>query len=189
MFDQSALLKPNATPAETAAKDVIADSAPDLTPVARLMNPDTCPAELLVYLAWALSVDVWDSNWSEETQRNVIRTSLAIHRRKGTIGAVQDALAAAGYGDAQIVERYAWEFYDGTHLRDGSIRREAPDHWAEYRVALTRPITVEQAAQVRRILANVAPARCHLRGLEYQQAAHLYDGQLVRDGTFTRGTA
>lgn len=39
----------------------------------QLWDPDTCPVALLPYLAWALSVDRWDRDWTEETKRQVIR--------------------------------------------------------------------------------------------------------------------
>ena len=42
----------------------------------KLWNPDECPVALLPYLAWALSVDRWDKNWSEQTKRQVIKSAL-----------------------------------------------------------------------------------------------------------------
>ncbi|MDE2388898.1 MAG: phage tail protein I [Betaproteobacteria bacterium] len=61
--------------------------------IARLWDAGTCPVNLLPWLAWALSVDDWDGSWDEETQRRVIATSIDIHRKKGTVGAVKQALA------------------------------------------------------------------------------------------------
>ncbi|MCW9529462.1 phage tail protein I, partial [Klebsiella grimontii] len=31
-----------------------------------LWTPTACPVDLLPYLAWALSVDRWDKNWTAE---------------------------------------------------------------------------------------------------------------------------
>lgn len=173
---------------EEALEKAVRAIDPDLVPVGTLLNPDQCPAPLLGWLAWAFSVDFWDSGWPEEEKRAVLRDAIAVHRRKGTVGGVKRALRAAGYGDAEIVERYGWDFHDGANLRDGSIRRHEPDHWAEYRIRLARPITVEQAGQVRAILATVAPARCHLRALEFVTAPHIYNARLSRNGANTRGT-
>lgn len=158
-------------------------------PIATLWDPMNCPAGILPWLAWALSVDDWDADWPEGTKRNAIAASIAIHRRKGTPRAVKDALAAAGYGTAKLIERFGWEFHDGRHLRDGSITHAPPDHWAEYRVVLTRPISIAQAARVRAILATVAPARCRLKALEFIQALNLHNNAILRDGTYTRGVA
>jgi len=54
---------------------------------------------------------------------------------------------------------------------------------------LDRPITADQAAQVRKILASVAPARCHLKGLYFTQAANRYNAVISYDGTYTYGVA
>lgn len=65
-------------------------------PLRTLWNPSTCPAELLPFLAWAFSVDVWEADWPEATKRAVIAESFAVHRIKGTRLAVEKALAAMG---------------------------------------------------------------------------------------------
>lgn len=62
-----------------------------------LWNPDTCRADLLPYLAWALSVDEWQDEWPESVRRDVILRSIAVHRHKGTRGALNVALTALGY--------------------------------------------------------------------------------------------
>ncbi len=60
-------------------------------------NPDTCPEHLLPWLAWAYSVDKWDTNWTVDQKRGAIRNSVFIHRHKGTPAALQAALDAIGY--------------------------------------------------------------------------------------------
>ena len=62
--------------------------------IENLWTPARCPAKFLPYLAWALSVDVWDDDWDEATKRRVIESSIRVHRIKGTRGAVEEALAA-----------------------------------------------------------------------------------------------
>ncbi len=97
MFDLPTILKPNATELDRAIERAIRKGKPDLTPIAKLMNPETCPAPLLGWLAWAFSVDVWDASWSEATKREVIKRSIEIHRIKGTAGAVRRALSTIGF--------------------------------------------------------------------------------------------
>lgn len=63
-----------------------------------LWNPEECPEELLIYLAWALSVDRWNDEWSEDTKRRVCRDSLDIHRMKGTTKSLKMAVDSIGYG-------------------------------------------------------------------------------------------
>ena len=185
--DVPTLLPSNATPLERALASVLARISDVPVPIADLWSPARCPVALLPWLAWALSVDEWDSGWTEEVQRDVIAASVDIHRHKGTIWAMRRALVVAGLGDAQIIERYGAKFYDGTIARDGSTDRTSPDHWAEYRVVLDRPLSIAQAARARRILQSAAPARCHLKAMDYRQAAHLYADRLTRDGSYSRG--
>lgn len=189
MSDPISILPPNRTTAEAAMEQAVFLGDPDQSGVSALMDPQTCPAELLGLLAWALSVDDWDPDWSDGTKRAACASAVSVHRRKGTVRSVKEALAAAGYGEAQIIERFGWEQHDGTYLRDGSITRVSPDHWAEYRVVLTRPISIEQAAQVREILSNTAPVSRRLKVLEFTQALNLHNNTILRDGSFTRGVA
>lgn len=91
------LLPPNATALESALADVT--SRIDSVPVRarELWNPRTCPAELLPWLAWAVSIDEWNAGWSEQQKRDTIAASYVVHSTKGTIGAVRTSLAALGY--------------------------------------------------------------------------------------------
>lgn len=102
MFDQP--LPPNATALERALAATMA-SVLDLVPLRarEVWDMDTCPAELLPWLAWTYGVDAWDDQWTEEQKRKVIKSSVSVHRYKGTIGAVKDAIGALGL-DAQVQE-------------------------------------------------------------------------------------
>lgn len=65
-------------------------------PISRLWNPYLCPFEALPYLAWAVSVDQWSSLWPESVKRRVVANSLAVHAKKGTRPAVEQALSSLG---------------------------------------------------------------------------------------------
>lgn len=99
----SDLLPYNATDAERALSNAIARISDVPVVVREVWNPDTCPSNVLPWLAWAFSVDDWDSNWTDEQKRNVIKQSVYSQRIKGTIGAVTRQLAALGY-TIQILE-------------------------------------------------------------------------------------
>lgn len=90
------LRPPNATPLETALAHTGSAVAGIPVPLATLWNPQTCPAALLPWLAWAVSVDVWDADWPDAVKRNVIARSYDVHRTKGTRGAVAAALEPLG---------------------------------------------------------------------------------------------
>lgn len=186
MSDDS-LLPPNSTPVERGFEDAARRITALPVPVRDAWNPATCPAQLLPWLAWALSVDRWDPAWSEQQQRDVITASVGVHRRKGTIGAIRAALVAEGYGDAEVIESWGDNLYDGTLPRNGTVLREGGGHWAEYRVRMARAITVAQGDRIRTALADVAPARCHLDRLDFAAAQSLRDGTVPRDGTQTYG--
>ncbi|MDO5631140.1 MAG: phage tail protein I [Paracoccus sp. (in: a-proteobacteria)] len=181
----TSLLPPNSTATERAAEAVTDRPVP--VPVADLWSADRCPAAHLPWLAWALSVDDWDPDWPEDTQRAVIAASVEVHRCKGTVWAMRRALAVAGLGDATIQEGWSANRYDGVVPRNGSRTRKTSDHWAEYRVTLTRPMAIRQASRARAILTAAAPTRCHLTQMSYAQAAHLYNGTVPRGGQYTRG--
>lgn len=67
-------------------------------PVRDLWNAWTCPVHLLPYLAWALSVDYWREDWTEQQKRHAIANSFIAHKYKGTVGAVKAVLQPFGYG-------------------------------------------------------------------------------------------
>lgn len=72
-------------------------------PISTLWNPHTCPVEVLPYLAWAMSVDTWRSDWPELIKRQVIAAAPDVHRIKGTRPALEMALAALNI-DAELTE-------------------------------------------------------------------------------------
>jgi len=99
------LLPPNATQAERAlSRAIIARPLPvDIT---ALWDADRCPAALLPWLAWALSVDDWKAYWPEPVKRARVRAAIAIQRRKGTAGSVRDVVAAFG---GSVLIREWWQ--------------------------------------------------------------------------------
>lgn len=183
------ILPPNSTLTERALEGAMAAQFASIdTGRLRLLNdPARCPLAFLDWLAHARGVDEWDRDWPEETKRAVIAASVEVHRRKGTPAAIRTALAAAGYPDAELDERFGWDDFDGAALFDGSISYADRDHWAEYRITLPRPISVAQAAQVAAILRTVAPAHTRLKLFDFAQAANLYDSAITYDGAYTHG--
>lgn len=186
----SRLLPPNATPlerraAQALAWDVSSRMPADLIPT--LWNPDTCPADLLHILAWAESVDTWDATWPEERKRAVIKESRAIHRQKGTPAAIRRVLSALGQPDAEIMERCDIWQRDGTQFRNGRREHGGSLSWARFKVFLRRPVTIDQARQIRSAIVQVTRNCCHLAELNFNEAAIRHNGTAVRDGQYTRG--
>src|SRR5690606_31567944 len=91
------LLPGNATELERNAAQALAQIQRVPIPLRELWNPDTCPVELLPYLAWAFSVDRWSQAWPESAKRAAIRAAYFIHAHKGTIGALRRVVEPLGY--------------------------------------------------------------------------------------------
>ncbi|MBH3441817.1 phage tail protein I [Pseudomonas luteola] len=91
------LLPPNATALERRIAQTEASISELPTPICDVWNPDTAPVELLPWLAWAFSVDAWDSAWTENQRRETIKSSVQVHQHKGTFAAIRDALNALGF--------------------------------------------------------------------------------------------
>lgn len=92
------LLPNNATPQERALALATGRVSDVPVLVRESWNPDTCPVDLLPWLAWAFSVDIWDATWTEEQKRGAIKSSVLVHRHKGTPAAMKAALDGLGYG-------------------------------------------------------------------------------------------
>ncbi len=105
------ILPPNSSVLEQDFEQTTATRLNSLTSnLQYLMNPDKCPNELLPWLAWAVSVDVWSDDWTDEQKRTTIRESVQVHRQKGTLGALKRALIAFDYANIDIKE---WFEYGG----------------------------------------------------------------------------
>jgi phage tail P2-like protein len=98
------LVPSNSTALERHAAQALAQIQRVPIPLRTLYNPDLCPLPLLPYLAWAFSVDRWDSGWSEPTKRAAIRSAYYIHSRKGTIGSLRRVVEPLGY----LIEIIEW---------------------------------------------------------------------------------
>jgi phage tail P2-like protein len=87
----TSLLPPNATALERALEAGVR-AGNITTPVDVIDDPVNCPDDILFWLAWGLSVDSWDANWSDADKRETVVTSYAFHRIKGTRLAVDTVL-------------------------------------------------------------------------------------------------
>jgi phage tail P2-like protein len=145
------LLPPNATPEERALSMATARlGLPDTAlGIDTLWHPWDCPEALLPWLAWALAVDVWDAEWDAATKRSVIAFSFALRRRAGTVWAVREALKAAGYADARLMES------------------PPAAHWAEFDLEVdigeTEGIAPASIALLLRVLHTAKPVSRRLR--------------------------
>lgn len=99
MSDLPSILPPNAQQVEYDLEQLSGRLLGAADPISALWDPQTIPAPLLGYLAWALSVEEWDPYWSEDVKRAVLESSITVHRYKGTRRAVVEALNSLGLGN------------------------------------------------------------------------------------------
>lgn len=93
----NSLLPPNATALDRAAEAVLTKHLSAIEqPHRGLWNPDTCPLELLPWLAWSLGVEAWRSDWPEHIKRAIVRNAIQVQRLRGTVKSVRDTVAAFG---------------------------------------------------------------------------------------------
>ncbi|KQZ94558.1 phage tail protein I [Pseudomonas sp. Root562] len=170
----STLLPPNASQLEQLAAQALARIERVPVPIRDLVNPDRCPVDLLPYLAWAFSVDRWDSNWSEAIKRQVIKTSYYVHSRKGTIGALRRVVEPLGY----LIEVLEWW---------QTVPEGVPGTFAIKIGVLDTGITEEMYQELTWLIDDARPLTRHLTGLaisletqgQLNIAACLYEGDEI----------
>lgn len=149
----SDLLPYNATDQERALAETTARISDVPVIVREVWNPDTCPINVLPWLAWAFSVDDWDSNWTVEQKRRVIKESVYSQRIKGTIGAVTRQLAALGY-QIQILEWFQ------------QSPQGAPYTFDVYITANQYPLTQNDFSKVVDVISTYKNLRSHMDDIQ-----------------------
>lgn len=102
MSDMGDILPPNRTPLESAFSTAcISQLDPRVIP--KLWDASTCTTDLLPWLAWTSSVEEWSDIWDEAAKRKTVKSSIEIHRKKGTVWAVKHALSTLDV-KAELIE-------------------------------------------------------------------------------------
>jgi len=86
---------------------------------------DELSGPILSHLAARLHVDLWDPAWSDAQKRLAIRTSIAIHKYKGTLWAVETLLAPLADVTMQEWFEYGGEPYTCRVIVNSSVTDEA----------------------------------------------------------------
>ena len=73
---------------------LVEDVSNDVKKLELYSRLDELPTEILNLLAWQFHVDFFKYDMTDEVKRNLIRQSIAWHRRKGTPQAVEDMVSA-----------------------------------------------------------------------------------------------
>ncbi|KZN53437.1 phage tail protein I [Pseudoalteromonas luteoviolacea] len=123
-----------------------------------LWNPFLCPAELLPWLAWSVSVDEWDEAWSEVLKRQVIADAFSVHQVKGTPYALQKAL------DSLNIKTEIKEWWQGGNVEE--LPRGTVQVWALINSNLDEQqqglLTPQMLKRVHRIIESVQRGSIHI---------------------------
>ncbi len=181
---RNSLLPPNATKLERALEHGARPQAL-ATPVDGIDDPWTCPAELLPWLAYGLSVDSWDADWSEVDKREAVARSIEMHRIKGTRLSVE-AVVARFDQLARLVEWHEASPRRPAHTFDVIVPMVARDGIAPG----GRRSTAAFAEAIIREVARVKPLREHMRLVQQIDAAGAVGLQgVIRATSYTRADA
>lgn len=138
----------------------------DLTPLLMYVV-DTTHVEALPYLAEqfdVLGLEGWALANTEADRRALIKQAIELHRHKGTVWAIRNAVRAVGFGECDITEGVGVD-YNGEYLYSGTIDYEG-GNWATFRVIVeipnTRPVTLAEFARLRAIIEAYKNIRSHL---------------------------
>ncbi|WP_420142244.1 phage tail protein I [Sphingomonas sp.] len=102
----TSLLPPNSSALERAREQATARIGDVPVRLPDLWNPATCPAPLLPWLAWTVSIDNWEPTWPDVVKRARVAQAISVQRRKGTVSAVRDVVSAFG---GAIAMREWWQ--------------------------------------------------------------------------------
>lgn len=161
------LLPSNATPAEIALDETMARIGDIDVPIAKFRDPWTCPVELLPWLAWQRRVKIWNPEWPEQVQRQVIAAAPEVHRYCGTPYAVETALDALDLDDVKLTEWFEQAGTRGTFSVDVELS--------------TRGLTEEEQIDIETAIARSKNTRSHLDQLSIWLTSR---GELPKIGTF-----
>jgi len=194
MADVTSILPPNATELERNVEQSATGAIEQLpVPIRDLWNPDKCPVALLPWLAWALDVEQWQSDWPEITQRAAIKASVSVHNHMGTSASMVNALEALGYAPVRITEfinlfHRSSESYNGRRTHVGTTLAFQFDVEVNNNGAIP---SVAAIAKIREAINEFRNVRSHLHNLYYNSIWHnggnTHDGAITRDGGLILG--
>ncbi|CAH9057775.1 hypothetical protein PSECIP111854_02066 [Pseudoalteromonas sp. CIP111854] len=151
-----------------------------------IWHPQACPAQLLPWLAWSLSVDDWNDAWSEKNKRQVIADAFTVHRYKATPFALKKALDSLG------IETDIQEWWQSPNAKRGTVIVNALVN-ANLDSNEQGLLTKAMLEQVKRIINTAKRASIHIEvqlgiSLKEQFTTGLFSGAGIglanKDGAF-----
>ena len=177
----SSLLPKNATDFERALES--ATTVNLTTAAADYYNIDTCPTELLPYLAYQFALIRWGTQTTQAEQRNQLNAAMQLQLTKGTRQALHTLMQQLGYSidDYSLVDERA--LFNGVHKFNGAIKWQSVPHHSLL-VRFTKPITTEAGRKIASTIKLINRASVHLLPIEHRAK---FNGEIKFDGTHTWG--
>ncbi|MCY1672114.1 phage tail protein I [Novosphingobium sp. SL115] len=172
------ILPPNALPSERAL-ELAMRAGTDLAAVGTLLNPATCPEDVLPFLARDLAISHWNSDWTVEQKRAATADAIPFHQRKASRPAVEEVLARF-HPQLAIVE--GWQANPRRIAHTFEVRAPAGPDGIDASF-----LTDETAVAIIRDVAAAKPLRSHfdfVHSLETQVGLHMAGGVIA--GTMAR---
>ncbi|NOU49491.1 phage tail protein I [Pseudoalteromonas sp. JBTF-M23] len=179
------LLPSNASKLQQALTQLL--TYPDQTQLLHdIWHPQKCPAQLLPWLAWSLSVDDWHDAWSEKNKRQVIADAFEVHRYKATPYALEKALDSLG------IETDIQEWWQSEDAQRGTVVVQALVN-QNLDTNAQGLLTKAMLQQVKRIVETAKRASVHVEvqlgiSLKEQFGTGLFSGAGIglasKDGAF-----
>lgn len=141
---------------------------------------DTVDADALYWLAEQFDVlgyRGWKLAKTEADRRALIKRAVLLHRYKGTIYGIREALKSVGFDG--IIQEHIGSQYDATFDHDGAVTYGS-SNWATFRVIFDlgndKGISVEQTADLVALVEEYKNVRSHLLGISW--TANLSDNAI-----------
>lgn len=148
------LLPPNTTDPELALEQVMAHVGDEPIDIRTVKSADTCPLDLLPWLAWENAISYWNTEWTEDQQRAIVGNAAQVNKSRGTPGAVKRALASIDIS-ADLIEWF------------NENPKAAP---YTYRIVIHgNNITDSQIEQVVALSTDVKNGRSYLTGISINE--------------------
>ena len=168
MPSSSDLLPPHATPRERAFAALSARW--DALVLPEVWNAARCPLSLLPWLAWALSIESWDSTWPEAAKRAALAEALRYQREKGTPAGLRRLLELHNLQVA-VVQEWFEDGYSGSGLGE-------PFHF-RITIQAAQQVSEDDLRLIRRlalIAGNVRSVFDAIQVVAVQEAGPVYFG-------------
>ncbi len=152
------------------------DRTIDVVAVGELWNPETCPAEVLPWLAWGLAIDRWNADWTEAEKRAAIADAIRFQRIKGTRASIDEVIESFH----PLLECVEW-FEANPHATPHSFEIRAPIGGPGIGVP-SGFLTADVAAAIVRDVTAVKPVRSHftfVQSLGARAATRLRNGAMI----------